>query len=872
MQIKLRALSLLASAALAALFHPAPASAAPGAGTVARDIVYGHAAGETLLLDAHTPGGQGPFPVVLVVHGGGWSGGDKEEDIMPAMSAALTNFTWFTINYRLAPANRWPACYDDVLNAIRWVKQHAPEYKGDPDRIALMGYSSGGHLVALAGTRTNLDTRVRAVVALAPPTDIARDALRRGGMDKWVSMKNLLGRDQLDAATLEVMKQISPINYIQPGMPPFLLVQGDADKTVPCVQTVDFESRLKSDHVPCGLIIIPGGQHRISDWARFEPGWPAQVADWLNRNLTKDQSNASDVSGSATDKSIVVVSSVANDVSANFTNLQSAINAAPDHGTRPYRILLKPGIYEGQFIVPKSKNQIQLFGEDAGNTVLTYGLNVRETNASTDPRFKGAGTVVLGDNFQARNVTIQNTSGDHGQALALRVDGDRAVFNHCRILGWQDTLMLNDGRDYFTNCYLAGRVDFIYGSATAVFQNCEIHSKNGGHVTAANTPRDQPFGFVFLGCQLTGDPNPWIAPDGTPANQRDHPMADLGRPWRPYASVAYINCWMGDHINPAGWNNWRNPANETTARYAEYNSSGPGANPARRVKWARQLTPEQAQAYTVANILHGADGWDPAQPDQIPEANQMAQSANAAAAASSRTLPVLFIVGDSTVHNSAPGLLGWGDVVGRFFDPGKISVENHAKPGRSSRTFQTQGWWARILSAARPGDFVIIQMGHNDGGPLDDASRARGTIPGIGGQSQTIHNPLLDRPEVVHTYGWYMRKYIVDARAHGMIPIICSPVPRVPEHTVKAGDTDKTPWVEWSREVAGQEKAFFIPLNHLILMHYVGMSPHEIKAAWFTTNDNTHANAAGAALNASAVVAGLRALDDCPLKLDLLNP
>src|SRR5262249_10365031 len=156
--------------------------------------------------------------------------------------------------------------------------------------------------------------------------------------------------------------------------------------------------------------------------------------------------------------------------------------------------------------------------------------------------------------FRAENITFQNVSGDHGQALALRVDGDRALFNHCRLLGWQDTLMINKGREYFTNCYIEGRVDFIYGSDTAVFYRCEIHRKNGRPVTAASTPEDKPFGFVFLDCKLTGDPAPWVDPtNGVAANARKNPLADLGRPWRPYASVAYIRCEMGDHINPVGW-------------------------------------------------------------------------------------------------------------------------------------------------------------------------------------------------------------------------------------------------------------------------------------------------------------------------------
>ncbi len=302
---------------------------------------------------------------------------------------------------------------------------------------------------------------------------------------------------------------------------------------------------------------------------------------------------------------------VSADGSGTHATVQAAVAAAPDDATKPFTILIKRRKYAGQILVPKSKRHVRFVGEEVTNTVLSYGLNVYETNATTDLRFKGTGVVVQGDDFRAENVTFENTSGDHGQALALRVDGDRAVFNNCRMLGWQDTLMVNHGRQYFTNCHIEGRVDFIYGSATAVFDRCEIHSKNGGHVTAASTPKDQPFGFVFMNCRLTGDPKPWISPAGIAANTNSPPKADLGRPWRPYASVTYLNCDMGSHIKPEGWNNWRNPTNELTARFGEYNSTGRGATPKARVKWAKQLTDEEANAFTLEKILGGADDWKP---------------------------------------------------------------------------------------------------------------------------------------------------------------------------------------------------------------------------------------------------------------------
>jgi len=302
---------------------------------------------------------------------------------------------------------------------------------------------------------------------------------------------------------------------------------------------------------------------------------------------------------------------VAADGSGTQTNLQSAIEAAPENGSRPFVIFIKRGTYQGQIIVPKEKKKLRLVGEDTEKTIITYALNQNEPAEGVPDKLKGNAMVILGDDFRADHITFQNTSGDHGQAQALHTLGDRELFNDCRILGWQDTLRTDGGRDYFTNCYLEGRVDFIYGSATAVFDHCEIRSKNGGHVTAANTPHDQPYGLVFLHCKLTGNPKPWISPEGKPANSNQPPQADLGRPWRPYASVAYLQCEMGAHIKPEGWNNWRNPDNEKTVRYAEYQSSGSGANPEKRFKWAKQLTDEEAKAYTVENILKGSDGWKP---------------------------------------------------------------------------------------------------------------------------------------------------------------------------------------------------------------------------------------------------------------------
>ena len=230
-----------------------------------------------------------------------------------------------------------------------------------------------------------------------------------------------------------------------------------------------------------------------------------------------------------------------------------------------------------------------------------------------------------------------------------------------------------------------------------------------------------------------------------------------------------------------------------------------------------------------------------------------------------RTFPILFIVGDSTVHNPGRGERGWGDVIGKSFDTNKIRVENHALGGRSSRTFITQGYWDTILAAAKPGDFVLIQMGHNDGGQLDDTNRARGSIRGLGEETKDIYNPIMKKPETVHTYGWYLRKYLADARAKGMTPILCTPIPHCPKEPVKAGDVEKSPYVEMSTAVAKNENVPFVNLNQITMSHYAGLTAKEIKEKYFTPADGTHTSPVGAELNAQSVIEGLKQLKDCPL-------
>ena len=241
-----------------------------------------------------------------------------------------------------------------------------------------------------------------------------------------------------------------------------------------------------------------------------------------------------------------------------------------------------------------------------------------------------------------------------------------------------------------------------------------------------------------------------------------------------------------------------------------------------------------------------------------------------AAGAPPSTRPTLWIVGDSTVKNGTPGERGWGQDLATFFDPAKIRVENHAMGGRSSRTFITEGRWKTVLDQAAPGDFVLIQFGHNDGGPLDDAARARGTLRGTGDETRDIDNPITKTKETVHTYGWYLRQYVTDAKSHGMTPIICSPVPHCPAAAVHTGDLEKSGYVGWAKDVADAEKVDFLQLNGRIMDHYAAVPLAQIKRDWFTTADNTHTSPAGALVNATCVADGIREFKKCPLADALL--
>ncbi|MCR4588266.1 MAG: pectin methylesterase [Lachnospiraceae bacterium] len=312
-----------------------------------------------------------------------------------------------------------------------------------------------------------------------------------------------------------------------------------------------------------------------------------------------------------------------------FATIQEAIVSVPSDNEQPVLIRLSPGTYQGPITIDKP--YITLMGDSPENTKITGSLGAFEILEDGIKRgtFRTQTVFIDTHDFTAKNITFENAAGFGrlaGQALALYVDGDHIVFDHCHLLASQDTLFAAPlppkevepggfrgpkefaprivGRHYYKDCYIRGDVDFIFGGATAYFENCEIFSQKTddapaaasmeeqkiyGYVTAASTPKESPYGFVFDHCKLTGN-----CPDNS---------CYLGRPWREFAKVVYLHCEMGAHIRPEGWHDWGKTSAYDTIFFAEYDSTGPGANPEKRASFSHQLTDEEAAEYTIDHIL-----------------------------------------------------------------------------------------------------------------------------------------------------------------------------------------------------------------------------------------------------------------------------
>lgn len=292
---------------------------------------------------------------------------------------------------------------------------------------------------------------------------------------------------------------------------------------------------------------------------------------------------------------------------AEFPTIQMAMDHHPFAGKGPdgkpgrVYIEIEPGVYHERVIVTQNHTNITLvgMGKSPSDVVITYSLNAKQAGGT----FFTETVEINGDGFEADNLTFENTAGNTGQAVAAAVRADRAVFKNCRFLGHQDTLFADYGRQYYVDSYIEGGVDFIFGNAAAVFDHSEIHANGPGYLTAqSRTSPGQKTGYVILDSKVTSG----IAP-GSP---RD--TISLGRPWRPFSRVIYIHTELPADVKPQGWNAWGRTSKTPQAYYAEFQSRGPGADPAARVAWSHQLTKSQAAQFMPRVFLAGKDHWNPA--------------------------------------------------------------------------------------------------------------------------------------------------------------------------------------------------------------------------------------------------------------------
>ncbi len=450
---------------------------------------------------------------------------------------------------------------------------------------------------------------------------------------------------------------------------------------------------------------------------------------------------------------------VARDGTGQFTSVQEAISAAPmktDPATPRWVILVKPGTYNERIYVQRERGNIHVIGEAPESTVITFNLHANLPGPDGKPigTFRTPTVQIDGDGMIWENITIANSAGPVGQALALRADGDRLEFHHCRFLGWQDTILVNRGRHYFSDCYIEGHVDFIFGAATAYFDHCHIHVLRDGYITAASTPKDQPHGFIFADCKITGETGA---------------KTYLGRPWRDFAKTVFLRTEMSAAVRPEGWDNWKKPHAEQTTFYAEFGSTGPGANPATRVSWAKPLTADDAAALTPEKVF-GENFF----------------SHDAASKTSSLPHVRIVLVGDSTVSDHD----GWGSGFKRFLFPDAECI-NTALNGRSSKSFRAENHWEPAL--ALKGDYYLIQFGHND-------------QPGKGPDRET---------DAATTYAANMTRYVDEVRAIGAQPVLVTSLTRRdfdPANPNRIVST-LTPYVDAVKKIAAEKNVPLIDLH-----------------------------------------------------------
>jgi len=552
------------------------------------EVAYADIDGRELRLDIFYPAqkSENGYPGLLMIHGGGWSSGSKAHQVPMAQRLAKRGYVAAAVEYRLSPEAQYPAAVHDLKAALRWMRAHAADFGLDTAKVAALGCSAGAQLASLLGTTNGLE-KFEGAHGYGEHSSAIQAVLNIDGIVSFVHPEASAEGDAASrwlggtrAERYDLWKEASPLEYAGEQAPPFLFVNSSLPRFHAGRDSLI--TILNSYGIYSQVFTLPDSPH--SFWLAhpwFEPtlNYSARFLDKVFKGRDGD---------------IIV----AQDGSGDFTSVQEAIGAVPDMRRNRTFIFIKNGTYKEKLILPSTKTNVSFIGEDAEKTILTFDDYASKQNSFGEEigTSGSASFFIYGEGFEARNITFENSAGPVGQAVAVRIDGDRVKFENCRFLGNQDTLYPHgkESRQYYKNCYIEGTVDFIFGWSTAVFDSCRIFCKRDGYITAASTEEHKPYGFVFRNCSVEGS---------APGNS-----VYLGRPWRPFAKTVFIECELGALVRAEGWHNWRDPEKEKTAYYAEYSNSGPGYQPEKRVPWAHILSAAEAEQYSLKAIF---GDWNP---------------------------------------------------------------------------------------------------------------------------------------------------------------------------------------------------------------------------------------------------------------------
>ena len=558
------------------------------------DIVYCTAGKRKLSLDAFRLNQSGAIKrtAIILIHGGGWRSGNRSLHHEMAKRLALMGYVCFTPEYRLSTEALYPAGVYDIKSAIRWVRKNAAKYNIDENKIVVAGHSAGGELAAMMGATNgllsfegdgcdrNMSSTVNAVIDIDGLLAFIHEESGEGDDSKRISAAtNWFGYSKTENPGL--WKQGSPLTHIGNHTPPTLFINSNVarmhagrDDYIKIMDRFNIYTQVKYFDAPHSFVL-------------FEP-WFTPIIQTIDGFLKK-------IFEPGYSSTLITV---AKDGSGNFSTVHEAINSIHEEPGETV-IFIRNGVYKEKILLDSTRKKVTIIGEDKFKTILTFDDHTGKLspagdtiNTRTSWSFK-----ILANDFTAKNITFQNDAGfTAGQAVAVESDGDKASFFDCRFIGNQDVLFTNNpqSRQYYENCYIEGTTDFIFGSSTVWFEKCHIYSKKNSHVTAASTPRENEFGYVFNDCILTGDTSL-------------HNVS-LGRPWRAFANVIYMHCYIGEHIKAEGWSNWNSTENYKTTRYSEYKNYGPSSGITTRVQWSGQLSDEEAKMVNLINVLKG---WTP---------------------------------------------------------------------------------------------------------------------------------------------------------------------------------------------------------------------------------------------------------------------